>query len=161
MWIALLVVAVLAVARGLGGLDDSPMLGYFEDRQPVIIRATAPEHTFPKLGIRIAPPDGWTYLSLADDAVADRLTFVNESTHCIISFRRFRLPSWPPADTQPVVQRYGEFDIQWVQRDHRCIGRLTRAEVDLAIMVMTHQTGSPRDESTDEFCAAIEILETR
>jgi hypothetical protein len=118
-------------------------------------------HAFPSLGIRIAPPEGWTYLSLTDDAIADRPTFMNESTHSIISLRRFRLRSWPPTDGELVTQKYGDFDIQWVEADHRWIGRLTNAEIDLAIMVMTHKRRFPRNESIDEFCQAIQLLDTR
>jgi hypothetical protein len=158
-WILLALVAALGVACWLGNGDEVTMLGYLEDEQLVIIRANAAEHTFPSLGIKIAPPEGWTYLSLTDDAIADRPTFMNESTHCIISIRRFQLRSWPPTDGQPITQRYGDFDIQWMEVDHRCIGRLSKAEIDLAILVMTHKRGSLRDKSIDEFCQSIRLLD--
>lgn len=133
-------------------------LDYVEGDRPVILRTTEKSHAFSALGVEVTPPKGWSYLAVADDGFADRPTFVNEATHSIIRLQAFGFRSWPPIDREVATNVYENVTIEWIDADHRRIGRITAGDVDLAIVAMTHATSFEPNESMEEFCNSIRIL---
>lgn len=158
VWIVLALAALLAMARWISDRDELQTLVYLEKDDPVIVRASVGTHYFPRLGIQVTLPEGWSYLSVTDDATADQLTFVNESTHSIVSLRRFLFQSWPPFESNTVTEQYGEVAIEWINVDHRGVGRLTAGDVEVTVMAMTHARKSQRNQSIDELCKGIGVL---
>jgi hypothetical protein len=159
VWIGLGLAALLGLSRGFRDHDPVRSLVSLDKENPVIVRLRGQAHVFPRIRIKVAAVEGWTYLSVTDDVMATQPTFVNVSTHSIISLRQFRFRSWPPAEGEVTTRQYGEITMEWVGVDHRRVGRITKetpqGEVDAIVMVMTHVRKSELNPSVEEFCQAI------
>jgi hypothetical protein len=159
VWIALGLAALLGLSRGFRDQDHVRTLVSLDKENPVIVRLRGQTHVFPLIRIKVAAVEGWTYLSVTDDAMATQATFINESTNSIISLRQFRLRSWPPVEGEVTTRQYGDIAMEWVAVDHRRVGRITKetplGEVDAIVMVMTHVRKSELNQSVEQFCQAI------
>jgi hypothetical protein len=124
-----------------------------------LIRVRHSTHVFPRLGISITTPAGWTYLSVRDDASADSLTFVNEAEQSIVQISRFRFVSWPPLE-RPIENRvFSGIESEWISADHRQVGRLTQGPVDLCLIVISHRRNSAFTAPVEELIEAIRLNE--
>ncbi len=158
-WIALGFVLLVGVAGRMRGRGEVETLPYMHRERPVAVPAIGQTHFFPQLGIAVTPPEGWSYLSLTDDSVADRPTFVHRSAHSIVALRPFRLVSWPPNQHEVIDIRHAHVAIEWVPVDHRRAGRFTENGSDVLILVITHQLKSKMNPEVGSFCDGIQLIE--
>ncbi len=100
LWIALGVVAIIGVAARIRDRDAVQTLDHLDGNQQIIVRTAAGTHVFPMLGIEVTLPEGWSYLSVTDDAMADAPTFVNETANSIVRLRPFGFLAWPPIEAR-------------------------------------------------------------
>ena len=158
LWVALGVVAIIGLAARIRDHDEARARDHVDGQQQVIVRTEPGIHVFPMLGIQVTPPEGWSYLSVADDEMADQPTFVNETADSIVSLRPFRFREWPPIEAEIVNCQYTNITIEWIEADHRRIGRFTQGDVDVSLLVMTHSHRSKLNESVEALCQSIELI---
>lgn len=156
LWVALGVVVIIGLDARIR--DHDAARARVDGQEQVIVRTEPGIHVFPILGIQVTPPEGWSYLSVADDEMADQPTFVNESTDSIVRLRPFRFREWPPIDAEILKCQYANITIEWIEADHRRIGRFTQGEVDVSLLVMTHSHRSKLNESVEALCQSIEVI---
>ncbi|MGI9473452.1 MAG: hypothetical protein ACR2NZ_18060 [Rubripirellula sp.] len=156
MWVAIGIVALVGVVAVVDQEQSPRTLDYLSGEKPVIIRSTSETHRFPFLGVAITLPEGWSYLSVTDDAVAEKPSFVHEETGSILRLQRFGLETWPPAGAEMTSMLGGR--VEWVQIDHRRLGRLSLDELDLALIAITHKRGVELNDSINLFCEGIQRL---
>lgn len=157
LWVALGAVAILALEARIRDRNEMRTPDGLDGNQ-IIIRTSGANHTFPILGIKLALPEGWSYLSVTDDAYADEPTFVNESAHSIVNLRPYRFRAWPPIDAKIESRQYARFTIEWVELDHRRIGRFTQGDADVSVLVMTHSHKSRLNNAVNDLCDSIELI---
>ncbi len=138
--------------------DQQQSLVYVESGDPLIVRSSDQRHRFPILGIEIEISDGWTYLSVADDLRAAAPTFVHQKSGSILRLEPFRLRSWPPQGAELELEQYGEFSCEWSEIDHRRVGRMREPPVDVAILVITHQSKAKLNPEVRSFCRGIRLI---
>lgn len=155
LWIALALIAITGVANWKGAPDPLRTIDHLNTSEIAIVRQVAKSHVFSTLGIKVETPDGWTYLSVTDDSIADQPTFVNASTDTIVSVRPFRFREWPPIPAEITKRESPGFVIEWVKLDHRRAGRISTGDVDVVLLVLTHRHKSRLNSSVTEFCEAI------
>lgn len=158
LWVALGAVAIIGVAARFRDRDELRTLDPFDGDQQIVVRTTASKHAFPILGIQVTLPDGWSYLSVTDDAIADEPTFVNEIAASIVGIRPFRFRAWPPIEAKIEKRQYDNFTIEWVEMDHRRIGRFTQGDVDISLWVLTHTHKSRLNDAVDDLCHSIVLI---
>ncbi len=158
LWIALGAVAIIGLADRIRDRDEVQRLDHLDGNQQIIMRTAAGTHVFPILGIQVTLPKGWSYLSVTDDAMAYQPTFVNETANSIVSLRPFGFRSWPPIEAKIVNGQYANFTIEWIEIDHRRIGRFTHGDVDVSVLVMTHSHKSRLNEAVVDLCQSIELI---
>jgi hypothetical protein len=181
VWIALAIIALMGFARMMRDQDeDIPVLDYFQTDNLVVVRSQANLHVYPALGIKVALPDGWSYLTVEGNAIDNRPTFVNESEQSIVRLHNFHRDTWP-ADAELTEHQYGEATVQWIHQsrrrltlafetsgmklrhqwielDPRRIGRYRSGNSELMIVAVTHSDPSGKSESLETFCAGIQFL---
>ena len=155
VWVALGVVLLVGLFTYSDKQRSPRTLDFLNVEKPIIIRSSDATHHFPYLGISVTLPDGWSYLSVTDDAVAERPSFVQEATRSIIRLQRFGVETWPPADTEVETTPLAKGSVEWVQVDHRRLGKLSLGNLSLALIVITHTRGAELNQSIDEFCRGI------
>lgn len=158
MWIALLLVSLVGLRQFLVTPDQNSTLSYLEGDHPPIIRTSGSQHRFPMLGLQIDLPDGWDYLSVADDRRAAAPTFVHKMSQAILRLETFRLRDWPPGDMEIEVEQYGSHEVEWVEVDHRRVGRLREPPVDVAIFVVSHRPHGELSPAIRELLGQIRLL---
>lgn len=156
VWIALALIAVLAVAQWLNP-SDVRTLDFLNDQ---VVRFNESEHQFPLLGVAIRQPAGWTYLSKSGDQSAKKVTFVNQSDCSLINVSKFQFVDWPPVDRPLNLETYGDVEIEWFTLGHRRVGRLKCGDVDLCFKVITHRRDSQLTDAVREFCRGLWLLDT-
>ena len=158
VWVALAVVALIGVVKIADQEQRLSTLGSFGSEESVIIRSDEGSHQFPFLGVAVNLPEGWSYLSVTEDAVAERPSFVHEESGSIVRLQRFALKTWPPSDTEVETSEMDKGTVEWVQIDHRRLGRLTVGQIDLTVIALTHGRGKELHSAIDRFCKEIEPI---
>lgn len=158
LWIGLGAVAIIGLAARMRDRDEAQTLDHLDGNQQIIVRTAAGNHVFPILGIQVTLPEGWSYLSVTDDAVAYQPIFVNETATSIVSLRPFGFRSWPPIEAKIVNRQYANFTIEWIEVDHRRIGRFTQGDVDVSLFALTHSHKSKLNKAVDDLCHSIELV---
>jgi hypothetical protein len=164
VWIVLGLVALLGISHIVHVDDEVRTLLPWDKNQLVIVRQVVEPHSFSFLGIKVLPVSGWTYLSITDDSLADRPTFVNQSTHSILSLRLMKFGSWPPSESEVTREEYGDVTIEWIEVVDRRWGRITKespgSDAHVTVIVMTHVPRSELNASVRDFCRAIGWLDS-
>ncbi|MCP4885588.1 MAG: hypothetical protein P1U77_05945 [Rubripirellula sp.] len=112
IWIGMAIVVLLGVVNqwrqfnGVRTLNPTPALE--------IKRHLASTHQFPGLGVEIALPEGWAYLSVTEDTNATAATLVHSVSQSIVSFRANRLEEWPPKGHATKEDTFENIEIDWV-----------------------------------------------
>lgn len=158
LWVALGIVALIGLSAQVRRHDDLKTLDPFAGDPQVIVRSATANHVFPILKVQVAVPKGWSYLSVSDDAIADEPTFVNESASSILRLRPYRFRSWPPVEGAITRRQYASVSIEWIEVDHRRIGRLNEGDVDVSLEVLTHSHKSKLNDAVDDFCNSIQLV---
>ena len=110
VWVALAGVALIGLLTLTRNEQQYAASGPF-----VITRLNQTEYQFPRLGIDIQPPEGWTHLSLTDTDHADRPVFVNGPDHAIVVLRPGNTVAWDHESVEPAPVQYGMVSVQWLQ----------------------------------------------
>lgn len=155
VWVALAVVALIGVVKIADQDQRLNTLGSFGSEESVIIRSDEGGHRFPFLGVSVNLPPGWSYLSVTDDAVAEKPSFVHEESGSILRLQRFALKTWPPSDTEVEISELENGNVEWVQIDHRRLGKLKVGQVELTLIALTHGRGKELHSAIDVFCSQI------
>lgn len=156
MWIVFGIVAIIGIVNRLGNPNPVRYLDYIHDKE-IILRSKDTVHSFPGLGIDVALPEGWSYLSRRDDAIAVDLVFVNESQHSIAKVQPFRFVSWPPIEVEIETRQYANVMIEWFPHRQMQVGCLLNEKVGVVVMVMAHARNSQLTESVEAFCDSISV----
>lgn len=163
VWIALGLVVLLGVARAVRVDEQIRTIPPWGDDEPIIVRDVGQPHIFPFLGVEVLPVSGWTYLSITDDALADRPTFVHAASQTIISLRLMQFQQWPPNEMEVTRKEYGDVTIEWILVANRRWGRLTKSsgqsEGHVTLMVMTHLRNAELNAPVSDFCRAIRWID--
>lgn len=182
LWIGLGIIVVMALARQMRQGEDQvvPVADYFQRQDLAVVRSASRAHAFPSLGVKIDLPKGWTYLSVVDDIVSHP-TFVNESHPTIVRLHPLTPETWPDqmdVEVQQLedaniewidaslrrlkltVERSGlQLQHQWIQRDPRSVGRLTRGQSRIAVVAITHGVDPAISQPLRDFCSAIDFTD--
>jgi len=159
MWVAIALLVAMAIVSATRDDHSGRTLDYLNKGEMIVIRSTASTHRFPVLGIEVGSPQGWSYLSVENDATAAQPTFVNEAEMVIVKFVPFRIVNWSADQQEGKKRQYGDVTIEWFVVDHRQLGRFTQAEVDVAILVINHSEDADINESIGSLCSSIRVLE--
>lgn len=156
-WVALALVVMVGLLSALSDAPDLEDLGYLHSDNPVILRVTGQTHEFPVLGVIVSPPDGWTYLSRTEDAIASKPTFVNLSGDAVLRLLSRDYYVWKE-DAELKRCRYGQAIVDWTDTEPREVGKLSREGQGLTVVAIT-RTGKPhQNPSVADFCAAIRFM---
>lgn len=161
VWVALGIVVVVGAVNALSEKASVETLDTLHGGKPIVIRSQAAVHRFRCLGVSVSVPSGWSYLSIAEDSLADRPSFVHESTHSLVRLQPYHFDSWPPEDlaAEPVVGTHPSGNIEWVSVDHRRLGRLRLRGIDVAVIAIQHDHKDQINATIKDFCHGIRHLE--
>jgi len=157
MWVALGTVVVVGAVNALSEKGTVKMLDMPNGGKPIIIRSQATVHRFPSLGISVSLPSGWSYLSVTEDSLAARPSFVHESSHSLVRLQPYVFDSWPPEElaAEPETGTHPAGKLEWVRVDHRRLGRLSLKGIDVAVIAIQHDHMDDLNEIIKHFCCGI------
>jgi len=160
VWVALGIAVLVGVVNELSDKETVQMLDMAKGK-PIIIRSQAAVHRFPSLGVSVSLPSGWSYLSVTEDSLADRPSFVHESSHSLVRLQPFVFDSWPPKELaqEPAMGTHPAGNLQWVTVDHRRLGRLSLKGIDVAVIAIQHDQVRHVNQIIADFCGGIRHLE--
>lgn len=185
LWTGVVIVILLGGVVNLRRFDRKRL------RRPYsipIVRHETTTHVLSQLGVEVALPHGWIYLSIATDSEASHTTLMHVASQSIVSLRKNRLDEWPPKDHTAKQESFAWVDVdwvdlqnnqkvpidepllaartcEWVELDPRFLGRLTPngngdqpGDPDLMMILVTHQTGDRLNSAIRDLCDAIRFI---
>ena len=174
IWVMLGLVALLILRKNIEPLNGPRSLNYSQNNRVLVIRSTQGQHQFDDLGVTTTIPQDWVLLAVADDVVADTVTFVNPADQVIVRFQRWNdtllkyeptgetssLIRWLNLETDgpPMTSRSGQFDRESLSRSRHKqwrFGHWSRGGKDLLVIVLDLQSRTTPPRSVGDLLNSI------
>lgn len=176
-WVALACVGGLGLFESIKDPPLSPTLESVISGESVIVRLPERSFDFPVLAVRVNLPDGWTYLSTTNPALASKPTFVNESANLIVTLTSAHEVQNAAIDVPTEREEFDSCTVDWIQAsgpeqtvivrvngiaiplrwrayDHHRIGLLNHEGCAVILNVISPEDA--REETIRQFCRGIQ-----